>query len=143
MHYVDIARWYANSEYKTWHAQGVNMWNYKEPWWIQCHGTFQNGIVFDITQGFVYGQLSKTQTHNSYVDIIGTKGIVRMTHDFQTAVVDLHGVHETLHLERPFGGKNIDVLCKLLLIPSKQENVIPDYHSYEIPLLPQRMHGSF
>ena len=41
------------------------------------------------------------------------KGIVRMTHDFQTAVVDLHGVHETLHLERPFGGKNIDVLCKL------------------------------
>lgn len=59
MHYVDIARWYANSEYKTWHAQGVNMWNYKEPWWIQCHGTFQNGIVFDITQGFVYGQLSK------------------------------------------------------------------------------------
>ena len=93
MHYVDIARWYANSEYKTWHAQGVNMWNYKEPWWIQCHGTFQNGIVFDITQGFVYGQLSKNQTHNSYVDIIGTK--------------------ETLHLERPFGGKNIDVLCKL------------------------------
>lgn len=113
MHYVDIARWYANSEYKTWHAQGVNMWNYKEPWWIQCHGTFQNGVVFDITQGFVYGQLSKNQTHNSYVDIIGTKGIVRMTHDFQTAVVDLHGVHETLHLERPFGDKNIDVLCKL------------------------------
>jgi predicted dehydrogenase len=23
MHYVDVARWYANSEYKTWHAQGV------------------------------------------------------------------------------------------------------------------------
>lgn len=32
-----------------------------------------------ITQGFVYGQLSKDQTHNSYVDIIGTKGVVRMT----------------------------------------------------------------
>ena len=39
-------------------------------------------VVFDITQGFVYGQLSKDQTHNSYVDIIGTKGVVRMTHDF-------------------------------------------------------------
>ena len=54
---------------------GVNMWNYKDPWWVQCHGTFQNGVVFDITRGFVYGQLSKDQTHNSYVDIIGTKGL--------------------------------------------------------------------
>lgn len=112
MHYVDIARWYANCEYKTWHAQGINMWNYKDPWWIQCHGTFENGIVFDITQGFVYGQLAKTQTHNSYVDIIGTKGIARMTHDFHTAKVELHGVNETIELEKPFGGKNIDVLLQ-------------------------------
>ena len=43
MHYVDIVRWYAESEYRTWNAQGVNMWNYKDPWWVQCHGTFQNG----------------------------------------------------------------------------------------------------
>ena len=113
MHYVDIARWYAGCEYKTWHAQGVNMWSYKDPWWVQCHGTFQNGVVFDITQGFVYGQLSKDRTHNSYVDIIGTKGIARMTHDFKTAVVDLRGVTQTHHIEKPFGGKNIDVLCDL------------------------------
>lgn len=113
MHYVDIARWYAGCEYKTWHAQGINMWNYKDPWWLQCHGTFQNGVVFDITQGFVYGQLSKDQTHNSYVDIIGTKGIARMTHDFQTAIVELHGVDHTHHIEKPFGGKNIDTLCDL------------------------------
>lgn len=113
MHYVDIARWYAESEFKTWNAQGINMWNYKDPWWVQCHGTFKNGVVFDITQGFVYGQLSKDQTHNSYVDIIGTKGIVRMTHDFKTATVDLHGVTQTIHVEQPFGGKNIDVLCNM------------------------------
>ena len=65
------------------------------------------------SQGFVYGQLSKDQTHNSYVDIIGTKGVVRMTHDFNTAVVDLHGVNQTIRVEKPFGGKNIDVLCDL------------------------------
>ena len=105
MHYIDIARWYANSEYKTWHAQGIRMWNYKDPWWVQCHGTFQNGIVFDVTQGFVYGQLSKNQTHNAYTDIIGTKGIVRMTHDFQTAVVELHGVNRTLRLESHLAGR--------------------------------------
>lgn len=36
-----------------------------------------------------------------------------MTHDFTTAVVDLHGVNQTLRVEKPFGGKNIDVLCDL------------------------------
>ena len=113
MHYVDIARWYAGCDYETWHAQGMRMWNYKDPWWLQCQGTFQNGIVFDITQGFVYGQLAKDQTHNSYVDLIGTKGIARMTHDFKTAVVELHGVTRTERIEKPYGGKNIDVLCSL------------------------------
>ncbi len=36
-----------------------------------------------------------------------------MTHDFNTAVVDLHGVNQTIRVEKPFGGKNIDVLCDL------------------------------
>lgn len=113
MHYVDIARWYAGSEYRTWNAQAVRMWDYKDPWWLSVHGTFESGVVFDITQGFVYGQLSKDQTHNSYIDIIGTKGIVRMTHDFKTAKVEMRGVTKTEILEKPFGGKNIDVLCDL------------------------------
>ena len=111
MHYVDIARYFAGSEFKTGHAQAVRMWSYKDPWWLQCHGTFENGIVYDITQGFVYGQLSKNQTHNSYMELIGTKGVVRMTHDFKTAVVDLRGVTRTERIERPHGGKNIDKLC--------------------------------
>lgn len=113
MHYVDLARWYAGSDFRTWHAQGMRMWSYKDPWWLQCHGTFENGVVFDITQGFVYGQLAKDQTHNSYVDIIGTKGIARMTHDFRTAVVGLHGVNVTERIEKPHGGKNIDRLCDI------------------------------
>ncbi|MDL2291678.1 Gfo/Idh/MocA family oxidoreductase, partial [Bacteroides sp. OttesenSCG-928-F21] len=113
MHYVDIARWYTECDFKTWSAQALRMWNYKDPWYLQCHGTFENGVVFDITQGHVYGQLSQQQTHNSYIDIIGTKGIARMTHDFKTAVVELHGVTQTIRKERAFGGKNIDVLCDL------------------------------
>lgn len=112
MHYVNLARWYARCEYKTWHAQGIRMWDWKDPWWLQVHGTFENGIVYDITQGFVYGQLSKDQTHNSYVELIGTKGFCRMTHDFKTAVVDIHGVTETRRIEQPFGGKNIDILIR-------------------------------
>jgi myo-inositol 2-dehydrogenase/D-chiro-inositol 1-dehydrogenase len=128
MHYVDIARWYAECEYKTWHAQGINMWNYKDPWWIQCHGTFESGVVFDITQGFVYGQLAKDQTHNSYVDIIGTKGVCHMTHDFKTAKVSLHGVTKTLTLEKPFGGKNIDKL-----IEEMADSIIEGKHNASMP----------
>jgi myo-inositol 2-dehydrogenase/D-chiro-inositol 1-dehydrogenase len=32
MHYVDVARWYAGSEYDRWHAQDIRMWAWPEPW---------------------------------------------------------------------------------------------------------------
>lgn len=130
MHYVDITRWYAESNFLTWNAQAVRMWSYKDPWWLQCHGTFENGIVFDITQGHVYGQLSKNQTHNSYIDIIGTKGIARMTHDFKTAVVELRGVTQTIREEKPFGGKNIDVLCNLFADSIESEERHPNMPTF-------------
>jgi len=125
MHYVDIAHWYAGCDFQSWNAQAIRMWNYKDPWWLQCHGTFENGVVFDITQGHVYGQLSKDQTHNSYIDIIGTKGIVRMTHDFKTAVVELHGVNTTQRIEKDFGGKNIDALCNLFADSIEENRIHP------------------
>ena len=62
-----------------------------------------------LRKGFVYGH----KNPHKFNSIIGTEGIVRMTHDFTTAVVDLHGVNQTLRVEKPFGGKNIDVLCDL------------------------------
>ncbi len=110
MHYVDVARWYARSEYKTWHAQGLRMWGYKDPWWVQAHGTFDNGVVFDITQGFVYGHLAKEQPHNCYVDAIGTKGVARMRHDFSNATIELFGTGETLQKTAPFNDKKLDVM---------------------------------
>ncbi len=111
MHYVDVARWYAASEYQSWHAQGIRMWGHKDPWWVQCHGHFQNGVVFDITQGFVYGHLAKEQTHNCYVDAIGTKGIVRMRHNFVDATVEMHGLNHTVHKTGMFNDKKLDVMC--------------------------------
>ncbi len=113
MHYVDLARMYSGSEYKTFHAQGVRMWSHTDPWWLQAHGTFESGVVFDITQGFVYGHMAQVQTHNCYVDIIGTKGIARMTHDFRNATVELHGVTRTEKIVDVFGDKKFDVLVDL------------------------------
>jgi predicted dehydrogenase len=111
MHYVDVARWYAKSEYETWHAQGLRMWDYKDPWWVQAHGTFKNGVVFDITQGFVYGHLAQQKTHNCYVDIIGTSGTCRMTHDFKNATIECHGVNSTVRKTALFNDKKLDVMC--------------------------------
>ena len=110
MHYVDVARWYAASEYESWHAQGLRMWGYKDPWWVQAHGTFRNGVVFDITQGFIYGHLAKQQPHNCYVDAIGTKGVARMRHDFTQATVELYGVRSTLQKTAAFNDKKLDVM---------------------------------
>lgn len=110
MHYMDMARYYAGSEFKTMRSQGVRFWSYKDPWWLQAQGTFENGVVYDVTQSHAYGQLSKDQTHMSYVDILGTKGICRMTHDFKTAHVELRGVTKTEIIDRAHGGKNMDAL---------------------------------
>ena len=110
MHYVDVARWYAQSEYQTWHAQGLRMWGYKDPWWVQAHGTFANGVVFDITQGFIYGHLAKDQPHNCYVDAIGTKGVARMRHDFTEATIELFGIHNTIRKTGAFNDKKLDVM---------------------------------
>ena len=142
MHYVDVARWYAQSEYQTWHAQGIRMWNYKDPWWLQAHGTFANGVVFDITQGFVYGHLSKQQPHNCYVDAIGTQGVARMQHDFSNATVELYGVHETLTRTAPFNDKKLDVMVdtfarsilagKNLGFPQARDSVIASEMSWSM-----------
>lgn len=114
MHYVDVARWYAKSEYDSYHAQGIKMWGHKDPWWVQVHGKFENGVVFDITQGFVYGHLAAEKTHNCYVDCIGSKGIARMRHDFKTATIECHGVNQTVRKTALFNDKKLDVMIDIM-----------------------------
>ena len=111
MHYVDVARWYAGSEYDRWHAQGVRMWDWPEPWWVMAHGSFQNGMIFEITVGFVYGQMAKEMTQNCGLEVIGTLGLVQMSHDFQEVTIAYHGVETTARKVGPYGGKKLDVLC--------------------------------
>jgi myo-inositol 2-dehydrogenase/D-chiro-inositol 1-dehydrogenase len=113
MHYVDVARWYAKSEYHNWHAQGIRMWDHKDPWWVQAHGSFKNGVVFDITQGFVYGQLSAEKAHNCHVEAIGTRGVCRMRHDFKDATIECFGVNTTTRKTALFNDKKLDVMCEV------------------------------
>lgn len=110
MHYVDVARWYANSEYERWHAIGVRMWDEPRPWWGSVHGNFKNGIVFEITNGFIYGQLAKDKSCRCYFECIGTHGFVRFEHDFKTVRLEMHGVDQTVSTEGLYGGKKFDVM---------------------------------
>jgi predicted dehydrogenase len=111
MHYVDVARWYAQSEYRNWHAQGVRM-GYQDPWWVQAHGTFANGVVFDITQGSIYGHLAKQKPHNCYVEAI-TQGVARMRHDLAEATVELYGVRNTVFKTAAFNDKKLDIMVDI------------------------------
>lgn len=131
MHYVDIAKYHAESNFKTGRAQALRMWSWPEPWFLQAQGTFENGIIYDVTQGHVYGQMSKDQTHNSYCELIGTQGICRMTHDFKTAVVDLRGVTKTLRIEKPFGGKNIDTMLERLARSIRQGSLVEGLPTFQ------------
>jgi myo-inositol 2-dehydrogenase/D-chiro-inositol 1-dehydrogenase len=112
MHYVDVARWYAGSEYDRWHAQGIRMWAWPKPWWVTAHGQFKNGVVFEIAVGFVYGQLAAQKTEHCGLEAIGTQGLVRMAHNFDEITIDYHGVETSARKIGPYGGKKLDVLCE-------------------------------
>ena len=134
MHYVDVARWIAASEYDRWDAQAVRMWGEDEPWWVSVHGTFVNGVAFEITQGFVYGQLAEHKINNSYCECIGTKGVTRSRHNFANSTLEMHGTSRTVEKTAPYGGKKMDVMIDLLArsidagknlgLPSARDSVI-------------------
>ena len=111
MRHVGVARWYAHSEYAQWHAQGLRLWGQRDPWWIQVHGCFGNGVVFDITHGVVYRPLARDQTQSCCMDVVGSKGIARMRHDFTEVELECHGVTRAIHRSGPYASRSLDRLC--------------------------------
>ena len=111
MHYVDLARWYAGAEYAGWHAQGLRMWGWPDPWWVDAHGAFANGVLFHIAQGFCYGQGAETITARHGLEAVGTLGVARLRHDFREVVVELHGATRTETTRGSYEGKKLDVLA--------------------------------
>jgi predicted dehydrogenase len=109
MHYVDLARWYADSEYAGWHAQGLRLWAWPDPWWVDVHGGFANGMIFHLAQTFAYGQQAAQVTARSSVEVVGTAGVARMRHDFAEVVVELHGRSSAETKRGAYTGKNLDV----------------------------------
>ena len=77
-------------------------------------GTFENGVVFSITQGFIYGQEAAQPRISSGLEIIGTRGVAVMHHDFATVKIDLHGVTQTISEEMPYGDKKLPIMAQRL-----------------------------
>ena len=141
MHYVDVARWYAGSEYKNFNSQGVCLWGHSEPWWVQAHGQFENGVAFSVEQGFVYGQLAKDKTFNSYIELIGTHGICRMRHDFKNATIEMHGVTKTVTKTDVFGDKKLDVMVVVSSSVGAEAEAVGDAGAALDPIEPGKPAG--
>lgn len=114
MHYVDVARWYANSEYAAFQAQGVACWGHPEPWQVEAIGRFENGVTFAITQGFIFGHEAAEKRVSCGLEVIGSRGVIVMEHDFDTVRIDLRGTETVSQESGPYGGKKLDVMAARL-----------------------------
>jgi myo-inositol 2-dehydrogenase/D-chiro-inositol 1-dehydrogenase len=112
MHYVDLARWYAGSDYAAWHAQGLRVWDWPDPWWVDVHGRFDSGAIFHVAQTFAYGQGAAEITARSHLEVVGTHGVIRLHHDFREVVATCHERDNSIVLHWPYGGKKLDVLAE-------------------------------
>lgn len=61
MHYVDIARWYAESEYATWHAQAVKCGITKSPGGYSATVHFRMELLSTLRKGSFTGNWLKTR----------------------------------------------------------------------------------
>lgn len=112
MHYVDLACWYAGSPIASWHAQGLRVWDWPDPWWVDVHGHFASGALLHLAQTFAYGQGAARIRARNGVEVTGTHGVVRLQHDFRTVTADLTTRRGSEVRTWPYGGKKLDVLLR-------------------------------
>lgn len=113
MHYVDIVRWHAGSDYADWSARGLRVWgeDATAPWWVSVHGSFNNNVLFEITNSYAYAVAAKERCNCSTFDLVGTHGVIHIEYDAWGDVqFHAHGIDETVHIRKPYNNKNFDVL---------------------------------
>ncbi|WP_114561409.1 Gfo/Idh/MocA family protein, partial [Desertihabitans aurantiacus] len=111
LHYVDLARWYAGSEYADWHAVGLRVWDWPDPWWVDVHGHFTDGTLVHLSQTFAYAQAAAVVTARNAVEVVGTHGVLRLEHDFRVVTVRGTTRRGTTEETWPYRGKALDVLA--------------------------------
>ena len=110
MHYVDIMRWFAASEYRDdYHARATQFWGDDYEYQFQAYGRFESGAAFELNNGFCFTTLSKERRNHSFMEFIGTWGAVTLWHDFGKATVKMNGRDRTVDEVVPYGGKKLDI----------------------------------
>jgi predicted dehydrogenase len=109
MHYVDVARWFAGSEVKEYSVRAARFFDSHYENHFVVHGTFENGIVFELNNSFSYSAFADQRFSQCGQQYIGSSGVVRLTHDFKTVTLQMHGRNKTVDRTMPYGGKKLDV----------------------------------
>jgi len=109
MHYVDVGRWFAGSEYKSFEARAVRFWDMEYEIHFMVHGSFENGMVFELNNSFCYTTLAKDKRLCCSQEFIGTQGVITLVNDGGTEIVKMNGRDRTVDTTMPYGGKKLDV----------------------------------
>lgn len=109
MHYVDVMRWFAESEYDAFESRGVHFWGDDYQAYFMAQGRFVNGIMFDVHNTHCYTSLAETRRHNCRQEFIGSHGVITLTHDFLEVTLRMNGRSRTVEKTVPYAGKNLDV----------------------------------
>ena len=109
MHYVDVARWFAGSEVKEYSVRAARFFDSLYENHFLVHGTFENGIVFELNNSFSYATFADERIAHCGQQFIGSSGVIRLTHDFKTVTLQMHGRTRTVDRTMPYGGKKLDI----------------------------------
>lgn len=108
MHYVDVMRWFAGSEYGEFNSRAVHFWGDAYEAYFMVQGRFENGILFDLHNSHAYASLAETRRNNSRQEYIGSHGVISLSHDFRQVTVRMNGRSRTVTRTVPYAGKNLD-----------------------------------
>lgn len=109
MHYVDVARWFARSEFAEFTARAIRFWGSEFDLHFSVYGAFQNNIQFEIHNSFCYTSLAKDRRNYSGQEFIGSHGVITITHDFRNVTIRMNGHTRTVEAVKPYGGKKLNI----------------------------------
>lgn len=114
MHYVDVMRWFAKSEYDRFESRGVDFWGDDYEAYFMAQGRFENGVIFDLHNSHCYASLAEQRRNNSRQEFIGSHGVVTLTHDFREVTLRFNGRSSTVEKTMPHAAKNLEVYYRAL-----------------------------
>ncbi len=110
IHYVDLVRWFANGEIAEFDTRAFGFWEQEYDKHFMTHGVCENGVGFEINNSFCYTTLADSQRNHSFVELIGSQGVITIRHDFNNSYTEINTPEETLRRTQPYGGKNLKTL---------------------------------